>query len=263
MGVGDKSLASIVLREVCLNLPLLDHSMRGAIREATRRFGLTGGAEFVPDSIRALEDVSFALEDGDRLAIIGRNGAGKSSLLKVLSGILKPSSGEIDVAGERASLLDMTYGIESELSGREAMILRARVLGISSRLGKSELDQVIDFSGLRDVIDLPTKTYSSGMLMRLAFAISTEFSPEIIIMDEWLSVGDEDFREKAEKRMSNLVSHASIVVLATHSRDLADKVCNKALWLEAGRVKMFGPVNEVSARYFGDSEASNDASEII
>jgi lipopolysaccharide transport system ATP-binding protein len=227
--------------------------MRGVIQAMARNFGRADSAKSLPSSIRALEEVSFAVEDGDRLAIIGRNGAGKSSLLKVLSGILKPSSGEVEVIGERTSLLDMTYGIESELTGREAMILRARVLGISSRLGQSELDQVIDFSGLRAVIDLPTKTYSAGMLMRLAFAISTEFSPEIIIMDEWLSVGDEDFREKAEQRMSNLVSDASLVVLATHSRDLTEKVCNKALWLEAGQVKMFGPVSEVSTRYFGDS----------
>lgn len=246
-------MASIVLRDVSLNLPLLDHSMRGAIRAATRSFGLAIGSKSLPDTICALDKVSFVLEDGDRLAIIGRNGAGKSSLLKVLSGILSPSSGKMEVRGERTALLDMTYGIESELSGREAMILRARVLGISSHLGKSELDQVIDFSGLNDVIDLPTKTYSSGMLMRLAFAISTEFSPEIIIMDEWLSVGDEDFREKAEQRMTNLVSDASVVVVATHSRDLAEKVCNKALWLEAGRAKMFGPVDEVSESYFGHS----------
>lgn len=249
-GSRKDALAHISLENVSLELPLLDHSMRGALRGVVRRLGAAPGNKGIPDAIRALDGVSFVLNDGDRLGIIGRNGAGKSSLLKVLSGILAPSSGLLDIEGERTALLDMTYGIESELSGREAMILRARVLGISSRLNESTLDQVIEFSGLRTVIDLPTKTYSSGMLMRLAFAIATEFSPEIIIMDEWLSVGDEDFREKAEQRMSSLVSRASVVVVATHSRDLVLKVCNKALWLEEGQVKMFGSASKVSEQYF-------------
>lgn len=250
-GSRKDALAHISLENVSLELPLLDHSMRGALRGVVRRLGAAPGHKGISDAIRALDGVSFVLKDGDRLGIIGRNGAGKSSLLKVLSGILAPSSGLLDIEGERTALLDMTYGIESELSGREALILRARVLGISSQLSESALDQVIEFSGLRTVIDLPTKTYSSGMLMRLAFAIATEFSPEIIIMDEWLSVGDEDFREKAEQRMSSLVSKARVVVVATHSRDLVLKVCNKALWLEAGQVRMFGPASEVSEEYFG------------
>jgi len=200
--------------------------------------------------VRALENLSFTLREGDRVGLLGHNGAGKSTLLRVLSGVYEPTSGQARIRGEVGSLIDISLGIDLEATGRENIFIRAGLLGMPRSIILPKVDEIIDFSGLGDFIDMPVRTYSSGMHLRLAFAVSTIVRPEILLMDEWLSVGDEAFKHQAEHRLAEMVESTRILVIATHSRELLLKTCNRAIWLEHGQVKMDGPVNEVRDAYF-------------
>lgn len=202
--------------------------------------------------VRALDNLNLSLCDGDRLALLGHNGAGKSTLLRLISGIYHPSCGEVVVQGTIGSLIDISLGINSEATGRENIFIRGYLLGMKKKEIISKLDEIIDFSELGNFIDMPLHTYSTGMHLRLAFAISTVIRPEILLMDEWLSVGDETFKKKAENRIMDLVTKTNILVLATHSRELAEKVCNRGLWLEHGKIAMDNNIKSVSRAYFGD-----------
>ena len=201
--------------------------------------------------VRALSDVSLELQDGDRLGLVGHNGAGKSTLLRVLSGVFVPTSGTALIEGSVGSLIDVSLGVNPEASGKENIFLRGALLGLSKAEVRAKFDEIVDFSELGEFIEMPMRTYSSGMQLRLAFAVSTIVRPEILIMDEWLSVGDEGFKAKASERLTTVVDAAKILVLASHARELLEKVTNKVLWLEHGEVKMFGPSREVLNAYFG------------
>jgi len=201
--------------------------------------------------IRALEDLTLTIKDGDRVGLLGHNGAGKSTLLRLLSGVYEPSSGRAEIKGEIGSLIDVSFGIDPEASGRENIYLRGALLGLTRAEIKAKLDEIIDFSELGDFIDMPVRTYSSGMHLRLAFSVSTIIRPEILLMDEWLSVGDEGFRVRAEARMNELVESTHILVIASHSRELVRDTCNRAIWLEHGKIKMDGTPEEVTQAYFG------------
>jgi lipopolysaccharide transport system ATP-binding protein len=201
--------------------------------------------------VRALEDLSLKLHDGDRVGLIGHNGAGKSTLLRLISGVYEPSSGRAQTTGDVASLIDISLGIDPEATGRENIFLRGGLLGLSRSEILDQIDSIIEFSELGDFVDMPLRTYSTGMQLRLAFAVSTVVRPEILLMDEWLSVGDEGFQEKAEARLAELVRSTNILVIASHSRELISRVCNRLVWLEHGRVKMDGDPNDVAPLYFG------------
>ena len=201
--------------------------------------------------IRALDKLSFKLQDGDRVGLLGHNGAGKSTLLRALSRVYAPTSGTAVIEGEVGSLIDISLGINSEATGRENIFIRASLLGFSKKEIQAHLDEVIEFSELGDFIEMPVRTYSSGMHLRLAFAVSTVVRPEILLMDEWLSVGDENFKLKAEARLAELVDATKILVIASHSRDLIETSCNRAIWLEHGQIKMNGSASEVCSAYFG------------
>jgi lipopolysaccharide transport system ATP-binding protein len=185
------------------------------------------------------------------MGLLGHNGAGKSTLLRLLAGVYEPSTGVANVNGEIGSLIDISLGIDPEATGRENIYLRGGLLGMSKAQIASRIDEIIEFSELGDFVDMPLRTYSTGMHLRLAFAVSTIVRPEILLMDEWLSVGDERFKHKAETRMAELLQATNILVIATHSRDLVLKTCNRAIWLEHGRVRMQGPAEDVCAAYFG------------
>lgn len=202
-------------------------------------------------NITALNGVAFEMNLGDRVAIIGGNGAGKSTLLRTVAGVYPPSRGTVEVEGSISSLLDLSLGINPEATGRENIFIRGQYLGLSRNYIRENLDEIVDFSEIGDFIDLPLRTYSSGMQLRLAFAISTRVNPEILIMDEWLSVGDESFIHKAESRLGKLVSETEILLIASHSRELVESVCNRAIWLEQGHIKMDGPVTQITKAYFG------------
>ena len=201
--------------------------------------------------VKALEDISFEFNDGERIGLLGHNGAGKSTLLRALSGVYVPSYGNAHIDGEVGSLIDLSLGINPEATGRENVYIRGALLGLTKREIAENFESIVDFSELGDFIEMPVRTYSSGMHLRLAFAVSTVVRPEILLMDEWLSVGDESFKHKAEARLTEVVDSTKILVIATHSRELLEKTCTRAIWLEHGQVKMDGPALEVAKAYFG------------
>lgn len=212
--------------------------------------GRIGANEAGKVVVGALEDVTFTLRNGERVGLIGHNGAGKSTLLRVLSGVYKPVSGTARIDGVIGSLIDISLGIDPEATGRENIFIRGALLGMTRREILSHIDQIVDFSELGEFIDIPLRTYSSGMHLRLAFAASTVLRPEILLMDEWLSVGDESFKHKAALRMAELVDATSILVIASHSRELIMKYCNRVIHMERGRIIADGAPDAVAAPYF-------------
>lgn len=197
----------------------------------------------------ALKDVSFEIKRGEIFGIIGRNGAGKSTLLKVISGIYKPTSGKCVAAGRIAPMLELGSGFDYELPGRENIFLNGSILGFSEAYLKSKYDEIVAFSGLEDFIDQPIKTYSSGMIMRLAFSVATIIEPEILIVDEILSVGDAAFQEKSKARMMELMSGGTTVLFVSHDLEQLRNMCDRAVLLEHGHVQSIGAVDEICDAY--------------
>ncbi|MBH2009193.1 MAG: ABC transporter ATP-binding protein [Xanthomonadaceae bacterium] len=196
------------------------------------RFGKETGVAVV----HALSGIDIELRAGDRLGLVGHNGAGKSTLLRTLAGVYEPSSGRFERRGSVASLIDPALGIEVDASGLENIMLRGLVMGLSKREIERRSADIVEFSGLGEYIHMPVRTYSTGMMMRLAFSISTCVQADILLMDEWLSVGDAEFTEKAEQRMREVVQGSGILVLASHSMDLIAKECNKVIHLSHGTI---------------------------
>lgn len=186
--------------------------------------------------VRALDDVSFVLHEGDRVGLVGHNGAGKSTLLRAMAGVYSPVAGKIQVQGRVASMLNLSLGVDYDATGYENIFVRAAIMGLERREIKRLIDDVITFSELGSYIHLPMRTYSTGMAMRLAFAVSTCVSADILLMDEWLAVGDEAFREKANLRLRRLLDRTRILVLASHDEALIRAHCNKILQLSHGRL---------------------------
>jgi lipopolysaccharide transport system ATP-binding protein len=209
-----------------------------------------GGKLFKSNSdvvvVRALQNINFRIEEGDRLALVGHNGSGKTSLLKVIAGIYEPTQGHVRTNGSVTSMVSLASGLDVEASGIENIKKLGMMRMLPSKLIKSRIPSIIEFSGLGDFIHLPVKTYSAGMLARLMFSVATEFDADILVLDEWLSAGDASFIGKASDRMNSLVDKAKIVVLATHDPNLVSRVCNKVLHLEGGSVKFFGSAEQYS-----------------
>lgn len=193
-------------------------------------------------SVNALNDISFNLGDGDRLALIGHNGAGKTTLLRTLAGIYRPMQGNIQYQGKLAALFNMSLGIEMEMSGYENIFAIATLLGLSKKETLERIDDIIEFTDLADFIHLPVKTYSAGMLTRLSFAVATSTEPDILILDEQIGAGDSKFASKVESRLQDFYSKIKIIIIASHSNSLLEKICNKGLVLEKGRIKFFGDI---------------------
>lgn len=204
--------------------------------------------------IKSLQDISLNLADGDRIGLVGHNGAGKTTLLRVLSGIYTPTSGECTIEGKCVSLINIQLGINHEETGRSNIKLRAAMMGMRPKQIEEKIEEIAEFSGLGHFLDMPFRTYSSGMQIRLAFATSTSIDPEILIMDEWLSAGDENFKDKANQRMAQLLDKTKVLILASHSRELLEKNCTKILWLEHGKVRMLGETPEVLSQYFSRND---------
>lgn len=186
--------------------------------------------------IQALRDITFELRDGDRLGLVGHNGAGKSTLLRTLAGVYPPSRGTIQCEGTISSLIDPMLGIEMDATGLENISLRGLIMGLSAAQIRGLIPEITEFSGLGGYLSMPVRTYSTGMLMRLAFSIATCVRSDILLMDEWLSVGDAEFRCKAEERLREIVDEAGILVLASHSYELIARECNKVLELSHGTI---------------------------
>lgn len=197
----------------------------------------------------ALSDVSFKVETGDVLGIVGENGAGKSTLLKVVSGVLQPTNGAVTVNGVIAPMLELGAGFDSELTARENIFLNGSILGYDKKFLESKYDEIVEFSELKEFMEVPIRNFSSGMLARLAFSISTLVEPEILIVDEILSVGDLAFQKKSYDKMKTMITGGTTVLFVSHSVDTIKEICNKALWLDKGKTIMFGEVNEVCDSY--------------
>lgn len=246
-------MASIDFSSVCVDFPIYNANGRSLKK---RLIQVATGGQLGADQqgrviVRALENLSFSMKDGDRVGLLGHNGAGKSTLLRLLSGVYAPSSGTARISGEIGSLIDISLGIDPEATGRENIYLRGGLLGMTRPEINSQIEEIVEFSELGDFVDMPLRTYSTGMHLRLAFAVSTIVRPEILLMDEWLSVGDEGFKHKAEIRMTELVQSTNILVIASHSRDLVLRTCNRVLWLEHGKIRMDGDPDSVCQAYFG------------
>lgn len=245
-------MTHIVLDHVTIDFPIYNASNR-SLKNTVMQAATGGAVNFGADRtvIRSLDEVSFTLLEGDRVGLIGHNGAGKSTLLRTLSKVYYPTMGTVDINGEIGSLVDISLGIDQEATGRENIYIRGALLGLSKSEIREHFQEIVDFSELGPFIDMPVRTYSSGMHLRLAFAVATIIRPEILLMDEWLSVGDASFNDKAEARLNNLVKSSRILVIASHSRELIEKTCNRALWFEHGRLKMDSTPQEVCRAYWG------------
>jgi ABC-type polysaccharide/polyol phosphate transport system ATPase subunit len=244
-------MAYLRLRNLSVEFPLYlggSRSLKKALLAASSQ-GNIGRDALDRVTVRALDRLTFDIADGDRLAVIGGNGAGKTTLLRVLAGIFQPTQGRLFAAGRVSALLNPSVGLDPDSTGRENILLRGVYLGIHPREMRPRIDEVARFAELGGFLDMPVRTYSAGMMIRLAFAVSTCVPTEILLMDEWLSAGDAHFLARARARMADFVRSSKIMVLATHSMALAEEWCNRGLLLEQGRVAAAGPVHEVVALY--------------
>jgi len=234
-------MALVEAKDVTIDFPIYGENNRSLRTSIVNR--ATGGILARDAServfIRALDHVSFTFREGDRIGLIGHNGSGKSTLLRMVAGIYEPVTGSLLVEGRIASMLSITLGIEKEATGMENIFMRGRVMGIPTRKMERMLDDIVEFSGIGDYLHLPMRTYSTGMIMRLAFAVATSIEADIVLMDEWLSVGDAEFVDKARERLHKLVQGAHIVVLASHDIGLIKNQCNRILKMDHGRLTPF------------------------
>jgi lipopolysaccharide transport system ATP-binding protein len=214
-----------------------------------------GEAEESADHFWALRDISFEVAEGETVALIGRNGAGKSTLLKLLSRITAPTRGEVRINGRLASLLEVGTGFHYELTGRDNVYLSGTIMGMNRREIRAKFDEIVDFSGLSQFIDTPVKRYSSGMLVRLAFSVAAHLEPEILILDEVLAVGDQQFHNQCIDRIKQLVHDGRTILLVSHNMSYVRRLSRRALWLQKGKVVEFGPTDEVVNRYEASSSA--------
>ena len=201
------------------------------------------------DEFMALKNVSFNVKKGDSVGLVGFNGSGKSTMLKVIAGVLKPSSGSVLVNGSVAPLIELGAGFDFDLTARENIYLNGAILGYSRKTMDKHYDDIVEFSELHEFMDVPLKNYSSGMVARLAFAIATIGLPDILIVDEVLAVGDFKFQQKCEKRIQNMRDNGTTILFVSHSIEQVEALCNKAVWINKGEVKMIGSATEVCAEY--------------
>lgn len=197
----------------------------------------------------ALDNISFDLEKGKTLGLIGKNGAGKSTTLKLISGILKPTSGTIITRGNIVPMLELGAGFDLELTGRENIYLNGAILGYSKEYLESKYDEIVEFAEIGDFVDMPIRNYSSGMMARLAFSIASVVQPEILIVDEILAVGDVAFQEKSFNRMKELMSGGATVLFVSHDIEKIEEMCDKVIWLEHGKIIDEGPAKKICAKY--------------
>ncbi|MBE5946954.1 MAG: ABC transporter ATP-binding protein [Lachnospiraceae bacterium] len=201
------------------------------------------------DEFWALKDVSFVAEKGDRIGILGLNGAGKSTLMKVIAGVFRPTEGTVERNGVIAPMIELGAGFDKQYTGAENIFLYGAVLGHSRKFMQEKFDEIVEFSELKDFIDVPLKNYSSGMKARLGFAIATVVKPDILILDEVLSVGDAKFRKKSEKKLMDMMDTGVTVLFVSHNLDQVKRICNKAMILEKGKLVEYGDIDTVAPIY--------------
>ena len=244
-------MADIRLEGVTVVFPVFDTTTRSL---KSRLLHQGSGGRIGRDTgnrlcVRALDNVTLRFENGARVGLIGCNGAGKTTLLRVLAGAYEPTRGRVWRCGRTASLLNLSLGMDPEATGYENIMMRGLFLRLRPEEIRERMQDVAEFTELGDYLAMPVRTYSDGMRLRLAFAVSTCFDPEILLMDEWLSVGDRAFVEKARRRLEGFMDRARIIVLASQNLTLVERVCTTGVLLEAGRVKACGEIKEILAEY--------------
>jgi lipopolysaccharide transport system ATP-binding protein len=230
-------MAFIKADRLTIDYPIFDSAGRSLKKTLAR--AATGGliaSDARGVNVRAIDNVSFEIKEGERVGLMGHNGAGKTTLLQVLAGIYEPVVGILQVEGKVTSLLDVALGMDGEFTGYDNIFIRGILMGKSNNDIKKHLNEIIEFSELGDYIKMPMRTYSSGMRLRLAFSICTAFPVDIVLMDEWLAVGDADFSKKAEERLLQLIKKSSILILASHSKEQIIKVCTRVISMEHGQI---------------------------
>jgi ABC-type polysaccharide/polyol phosphate transport system ATPase subunit len=243
--------ASLFLRDVSVEFPIYSggsRSLKKMLLNSTTQGNLARDASD-RITVLALNGITLDINHGDRLAIIGANGAGKSTLLKVLAGIYAPTGGRMHAEGRVSALLTASVGLNPDATGRENIIIRGMYMDVHPRDMRAHVDEIADFTELGSFIDMPVRTYSSGMMVRLCFAVATSLRPEILLMDEWLAAGDAAFLHKARQRMEDFVAGTSILVLASHAMPLLEEWCNRAILLDQGRIVASGGVKEIATIY--------------
>lgn len=202
------------------------------------------------DYFWALKDIDFRINKGDVVGIIGANGAGKSTLLKVVSGVYKPTTGTVEVNGKISPMIELGAGFDGELTARENIYLNGAILGYSKEFLEQKFDEIVEFSELKDFLDVPVKNFSSGMVAKLAFSISTIVDPEVLIVDEILSVGDVKFQEKSKNKMMSMIEGGTTVLYVSHSIDSIKELCSKVIWLDHGKIVKMGDTKEICDEYY-------------
>lgn len=239
-----------------LNGVTLDYEVKHVRARSLRRAlaNYATGGKLLADrgdnvTVRALDNISIKVAEGDRLGVFGHNGSGKSTLLRVMAGVYTPTRGSVKVNGRVSSALDVSLGMEDEATGRENVLIMALQRGVSLKEARDSIEQICDFAGLGPYIDMPVKSYSSGMRMRLAFSVATSWAPDILLLDEWLSTGDELFVGRAKQRLKEYLNKARAMVVASQSRQLLSRTCDRILVLHQGRIAAYGTPEEVWRAY--------------
>jgi ABC-type polysaccharide/polyol phosphate transport system ATPase subunit len=241
-------MAQIQLDQVSVDLPVYSAGSRSLKAKLLPSSRVAAGPRH-QILVHALREITCEFQAGDHVALVGRNGAGKSTLLSVLAGIYEPAFGRVRIEGRIAALLDISLGMEEDATGQENIMMRGRLLGMSTAEVLERTPEIIEFAALGEHIDLPLRTYSSGMRLRLAFGVSTCVAPDILLLDEVIGVGDAQFAKRAAERMQQLIKRTQILVVASHNTQLLSQWCNKAIWLESGRVREIGPAPAIMTAY--------------
>lgn len=260
-------MLSIVAENIHVEFPIYDHRTRslkhtfglGQLAKGLNRFtagklnvgGEIGTGETGRIVIKALDGVSFEIQEGDHIGLLGHNGSGKTTLLRTLAGIYEPINGTVHATGRVFPLFDLQLGMDQDATGIENIWMRGKMLGLDTQQIKNSLDDIAEFTQLGEFLNMPTRTYSMGMMLRLAFAISTAVTPEILVLDEMIGAGDAAFLTRAEARLKTFLARTGILILASHSMGMLRQWCNKAMLLERGKLVAYGPIEEVIARYEG------------
>ena len=251
-------MVSIDTYNACVDFPIFDaksRSMKKAFLGAAG--GVIGKTADNVIVVEALKDINLHLREGARVGLVGHNGAGKSTLLRLLSGIYEPTRGAADVRGRVAPVFDLGVGMDPEISGYENIIIRGLFLGQSRRQMKKKMDEIAEFTELGDYLNMPLRTYSSGMRIRLALGVVTSIEPEILLLDEGIGAVDAAFMAKARARLSELVKRSGILVFASHSNDFLAQLCTTALWVDHGQIRKAGTVPDIVESYEGKEAADH------